>query len=363
MGVNENVPMMSIPGMGRIPIKYVALLTLIVQNCGVVLLMRYSRTLDGDKAVPATIVVCQEFLKLCLSLCLVYYEAGSVNGLQDTIRRELFGKPVEALKLSVPTILYTIQNNCILIGLSNLQAAVFHVLYQSKLIVAAMLSVTMLGRTLQPMQWAAVLMLTLGVALVQVATSSKKAADTEMIQYPSFGLAAVITAALCSGFAGVYFEKILKGSSTSVWVRNIQLATGGTLIGLLIVIMQDGAEGVFVWQQGFFFGYNWTVWGVILSNAGGGLLIAIVIKYADNILKGFACSFAIVCSSLLSVFLFNFEVSFLFFLGTAVVCMSVYLYTPRPQPSSSSPTSSSPIGSDGKDQQEVAAPLLPTSKA
>ena len=37
------------------------------------------------------------------------------------------------------------------------------------------------------------------------------------------GLLAVSVACLSSGFSGVYFEKVLKGSSTSVWIRNIQL--------------------------------------------------------------------------------------------------------------------------------------------
>lgn len=37
------------------------------------------------------------------------------------------------------------------------------------------------------------------------------------------GLMAVLLACVSSGFAGVYFEKILKETRQSIWVRNIQL--------------------------------------------------------------------------------------------------------------------------------------------
>lgn len=37
------------------------------------------------------------------------------------------------------------------------------------------------------------------------------------------GLMAVLMACVSSGFAGVYFEKILKETRQSIWVRNIQL--------------------------------------------------------------------------------------------------------------------------------------------
>ena len=37
------------------------------------------------------------------------------------------------------------------------------------------------------------------------------------------GLVAVLCACFSSGFAGVYFEKVLKSSRSSLWMRNVQL--------------------------------------------------------------------------------------------------------------------------------------------
>lgn len=47
--------------------------------------------------------------------------------------------------------------------------------------------------------------------------------------YQLIGLAAVLSSTLTSGFAGVYFEKILKTGPASVWIRNIQLGKSSIL--------------------------------------------------------------------------------------------------------------------------------------
>jgi UDP-galactose transporter len=75
------------------------------------------------------------------------------------------------------------------------------------------------------------------------------------------GLAAVLCACFTSGFASVYFEKLLKGTSTSIWMRNIQLGFFGSVIAVLSVYTYDIKS---VSDGGFFQGYNSTVWIVVL---------------------------------------------------------------------------------------------------
>lgn len=80
-------------------------------------------------------------------------------------------------------------------------------------------------------------------------------------------------------------------------------------------------------------------WVVVVNQAFGGLLVAIVIKYADNIIKGFATSIAIVVSTILSIFLFGFQLQPLFVFGSILVISAVYLYSLPPKSVQRTPVS------------------------
>ncbi|KAJ0386933.1 hypothetical protein COL922a_003409 [Colletotrichum nupharicola] len=142
----------------------------------------------------------------------------------------------------------------------------------------------------------------------------------------SIGLSAVLVAAVASGLAGVYFEKMLKDSPTpaTVWTRNIQLSFYSLFPALAGVVFKDGED---IARHGFFEGYNWVVWTAIVFQAVGGVLASLCINYADNIAKNFAASISIVISFLFSVWFFNFEVNFTFLAGTAFVLAATYLYS------------------------------------
>uniref|UniRef100_A0A2K5F785 Solute carrier family 35 member A2 n=1 Tax=Aotus nancymaae TaxID=37293 RepID=A0A2K5F785_AOTNA len=249
--------------------------------------------------------------------------AGNVKHLILFLHEAVLVQYVDTLKLAVPSLIYTLQNNLQYVAISNLPAATFQVTYQLKILTTALFSVLMLNRSLSRLQWASLLLLFTGVAIVQ-AQQAGGGGPRPLDQNPGAGLVAVVASCLSSGFAGVYFEKILKGSSGSVWLRNLQLGLFGTALGLVGLWW---AEGTAVASRGFFFGYTPAVWGVVLNQAFGGLLVAVVVKYADNILKGFATSLSIVLSTVASIRLFGFHVDPLFALGAGLVIGAVYLYS------------------------------------
>merc|ERR1719362_2012691 len=234
-------------------------------------------------------------------------------------------------KVSVPGLLYTLQNNLLFVALSNLSGAVYQVTYQLKILTTALLSVMILGKSLGPTKWAALLTLTLGVTSIQMPRSSGDD-DTPDTSAPApasgnaaVGLIAVLSACITSGLAGVYLEKILKQTDASIWLRNIQLAFFGAVVGFGAAMVQDGSK---IMTDGFLQGYSGLVWTVIMLQAVGGLVVAAVLKYADNILKCFGNAVSIIISCLLSgALLHEFEPDKLFVLGTMLVLLATTMYS------------------------------------
>ncbi|KAI8377865.1 nucleotide-sugar transporter-domain-containing protein [Radiomyces spectabilis] len=306
-------------------------------------MMRYSRIVQKpgqSMYIASTAVFLAEVLKIIACLAVMRYQQRSWEGFTLMVRHEILGKPKETLKMLIPSGLYALQNNLLYVALSNLEAATFQVTYQMKILSTAIFSVVLLGRSLNRDKWCALVLLMIGVTMVQSQSMSSAAppepvaseTDGDMpldqplvlaVQNPFIGLVAVITSCISSGFAGCYFEKILKTSDTSMWVRNIQLGISGAFFSFVGMVMYDSQA---LREGGLLQGYDWLTWVVVANQALGGLLVAIVVKYADNILKGFATSLSIIVSGIISFYLFNFQPTMPFVLGAAIVMVSSYLY-------------------------------------
>lgn len=240
------------------------------------------------------------------------------------INKIVIQQPIDTLKVAVPAIVYYVQNNLIYLAATHLDAATSQVTYQLKILTTALFSVFILKKKLVAFQWVALFVLFIGVACVQLTQVSKSKKVENHNQNFLIGFWAILTACILSGFAGVYFEKILKNASNvSLWIRNIQLSSIAFIFGLIQVFITDYE---FIQEKGFFYGYSVLTWTVIILQAQGGLLVAVVVKYSDNILKGFATSIAIILACVVSIYVFDFVLTFQFFIGALLVIGSVFLY-------------------------------------
>ncbi|KAL3896054.1 MAG: hypothetical protein SGCHY_004320 [Lobulomycetales sp.] len=350
-------------------LKWISLVTLVVQNSALVILMKYSRTatVTSNPSPPylaSTAVVLSEVIKLLI--CLVVYARELHNRGVLSVSRlmsDLFGRDSQWLKLCVPAVLYLVQNNLQYLAVTILDAATFQVTYQMKILTTALFSVIMLGKRLNRLKWLSLFILTAGIALVQLPTSStsstKRAASGPWYVQLS-GLLAVAFACTLSGLAGVWFEKVLKGggkgAEVSLWARNIQLSFFSVLPGFFIgVLVMDGEA---YRQGGFFQGYTMWTYAAVLCQALGGLIVALVVKYADNILKGFASSISVILSCLASVYLFDFKITPTFVGGGALVLYATHLYSKPEKPKGAILTTMMDVSQSSQKAKSGASPAV-----
>jgi len=332
-----------------------SLIALVVQQVALVLLIRYSRTREQPDAtgtsssyLASTAVVAAEVGKLLLNLSLevvtttYYNNSFSVKKLWN----EIFSR--DSWRLVVPAFLYVVQNNLLFVALGNLSVPVYQVTNQGKLLTTAICSRWLLQKNISWMQYASLVLLAAGVAVVQLSSmsnttiSSTTSKDEQLHDGGNqlIGLAAVISSCFTSGFAGVYFEKVLKSQKkttatttkeSSVYMRNCQLAVYSIALALLNMFATDYPV---IAKHGVFAGYDAIVWLVIFCQAMTGLIVALVMKYADTILKGFCTSVAVVVATLLSILLFGTKVDGWFAVGSAMVVGAVQMYSKYPPPTS-----------------------------
>ncbi|KAM0753678.1 nucleotide-sugar transporter [Meredithblackwellia eburnea MCA 4105] len=337
-------------------IKGLSLITLTVQNSMLTILLRYSRTntVDGQMYSAATAVFLNELLKLVFSYFAAVYNQLSTqrHGTSDEdekrgwvgdtkqngpltlgvaharVQREVFS--TDCWKLAIPACLYVLQNNLQFVAASNLDIPTFQVTYNLKILTTAVFSVLMLNRRLSSKKWLSLVLLAAGVGIVQLQSAGGDAGAKQDAN-PVVGLVAVASACITSGIAGVYFEMVLKGTKADIWVRNIQLSIFSLLPAMSPALLPrisfflTGLPG----QEPptpMFAGFGFWAWAVVLCSVAGGLVTAVVIKYADNLLKGFATALSIVLSFAAGVLLFDFQVTTSFLIGTAVVVGATMLY-------------------------------------
>jgi UDP-sugar transporter A1/2/3 len=192
---------------------------IVLHNSSTVLVGSYTRAgvPKADLYDVNHLITITELSKLLLSAALEYYTTD--GQLWQSLDLHILQKPTDALKISVPAILYLVQNTLLYVALTNLTAPIFQVTYQAKLVTTALVSVFMLKRSYSAQQWACLVAISFGVAIVVLgeqssssssSSSSSAAVDKATAGNLVTGLTAVSIACFSSAMAGVYFEFVLK---------------------------------------------------------------------------------------------------------------------------------------------------------
>lgn len=306
--------------------KGAALGALVLQNTGLAVAMRLSRIgkAPGQNYISSTAVVLSETIKVLIVVILRLIERRNTKDQNQkrllTEIRDMYTPAFDIGIIMFSSALYVLQNNLQYIATSSLPAAVYQVSVQMKTLTAALVSYWAFGRSLTPLQWLSILLLTIGTIMVQLSAQSAKAVNNVNLQV---GLIAVGLSCLTSAIAGVAQEQILKNGKLSLWARNTQVCT----VSLLLAIFAAMKDREAISSLGFFHGYSPLVWTVILLQAVGGLLVSIVVKQTDSVVKGFASSGAILFSCFFSLWILrDIQGSMGLLVGALLVSLSTVGY-------------------------------------
>ncbi|KAG1709730.1 UDP-N-acetylglucosamine transporter [Nymphon striatum] len=229
-------------------------------TAGITLMVYYTRNkVEGPMYLASTSVVIIEFIKLIIAVIMLGYESKHFSSFILRIYYDLICQPVDMLKVSIPALLYAIQNNLIFVSLSNLDPATYQVTSQFRILTTALVMYFVLKKRLSHQQWFALFLLFLGVVFVNMKPEITQINTKTSWNY-FVGLTSLLICCFCSSFAGVYFEKMLKYSSCSFWVRNMQLYIWGIVATGSNILLKDYEA---VSKLGFFYGYTPSVWILI----------------------------------------------------------------------------------------------------
>jgi len=299
--------------------KTVLLLLLLFQNTGLALAVKASKSYEVAY-IATTVVFLNEVVKFVVSLIKYHYDSEKRDIVKTVKYFAIVLADKENLKFAFPCVIYAFQNNLIFVVLQYIDAALYQILSNLKIITTAICAVLMLGKTLHRLQWMALVLLAAGEALAENATAKEGGTSSNAF----LGTILMCLYATLSGVAGIYTERQLKQNKQPFWVKQMILYFWGTVINLVGMIYNDGGN---IATHGFFYGYNGATWLVVFLLSAGGVLVSAIITKFDNIVKVYVTCLSLFLTSIFSYLLFDFHYNLQFVLSAVVVSISVLVYS------------------------------------
>eukprot|EP00404_Azadinium_spinosum_P031731 CAMPEP_0180569342 /NCGR_PEP_ID=MMETSP1037_2-20121125/7629_1 /TAXON_ID=632150 /ORGANISM="Azadinium spinosum, Strain 3D9" /LENGTH=394 /DNA_ID=CAMNT_0022586575 /DNA_START=1 /DNA_END=1181 /DNA_ORIENTATION=- len=327
-----------------LPLRYICLVLLCLQNSSYTLLRRYSRGVLKETIPSSVVLVASEVFKFVVAAMMVDDVPAIETAPVGKIRQGYVGQRLRTvayilghgLPMAVPAITYLVMNMVSFKALELIDATVMTMISQLKTLSTALFAQLVLGRRLAGAQWRAIMQLTIAVVIITYARSlstvsasvaSGESAEGGLLGFLArkdmsfaIGVGLMLLEITLSGWISVYFEKHLKDGSFSVWGRNLQLSGASIILYLAIgfadtilaAMREDDSlarsgnisQGGVTKPLGLITGSGdaWSIFAgwsfisvlLVILGAGGGLLVAFSIKHADAVMKSMATAFSLV---------------------------------------------------------------------
>lgn len=320
-------------------IKLGVLLVLCIQNSLFTVLRRYSQGVLKETYSKHEVLLFGEIVKIGFSAYVI-----STSHSQGSFLPHISFLAKSSKKMFGLSLIYGAMNILSYVALRNVSAGIFTICAQLKILTTASFSTLMLNRSYSWTKWRALFTLIIGVLLFSEPVWNDQSTWVSGDGNFLLGSLAVLTEVTLSGFASIYFEKVIKANDShnrcTIWDRNFQLALGSFPVYLVFILYDGGGEA------GYFGGWSFVTFVLAMFGAGGGLLVALSIKYGDAILKTLATTGAIVLSSLLDHFMLGGALTKSMVLAGCIVITSIFNYSFDETPAPLVPKSISPDSKD-----------------
>ena len=238
--------------------------------------------------------------------------------------------------------LYNISNFCHLYATAVVGASVSNLFCQLKILTTAVCGKIFLSKSYSTKKWICLVALMIGVTCVSypvVAEASNNNFTNEanvVIEQTVLGIFLLLIQVSISGYASVYFERVLKDEhvSLTIWERNFQLAAFSILFTFIMMLCKHIPNGAVEFQFLSFraiFVEMYTGWTMLAFTTSfclgsAGIFTAATLKYADAVLKCFANCTAIIIVTVINVSLFGgyVDCAVLFGIALSIIAMLTY---------------------------------------
>ncbi|XP_040575944.1 UDP-galactose transporter senju [Lepeophtheirus salmonis] len=291
------------------------------------LLITYSR--QGGSTYPynpTIIILVSEIIKLIISLFIQIASNGP-----KILTKNITKNRVLLAYYFLPSFQYAIYNNLTFINLSIFDPTTYFILLQIRLILTGVIYQVIFKKYLTRKQWFSLIILTIGCMIQRMDISSSSQISSRInFGEKGWGLHLILFQALCSVFAGVYNEYIIKskGKDTEISMQNIYMYSDSVICNLIFMLpnLEGTNFGDFITsiQKN-----NVLIW-IIVNNVLVGLVTSLFLKNLNSILKAFASGLEILFTAILSHFLLGIPIKINTYISIVIVLVSIILYANNP---------------------------------
>jgi len=294
-----------------------------------------------------TVVLLTESVKLVLSSA-VYVKDKTAASLGEGI---LKNKKVLGLYF-VPAALYCLYNNLSFVSLSYFNPTTYFMFMQTRLLLTGLIYQILFSKSLSSKQWGSLLLLTIGCMIHAGGTAKEGQGSTTGITATSWaviglGLAFIFTQVLCSVFAGVYNEYLIKGKGADIdiMIQNVFMYLDSIACNVLLLGVRGDLSSALTSTAISSMATNPIVIMLIINNAVLGIITSLFLQKLNSVLKAFASALELVITAVVSWPLLGIPLTLNTVTALVAICAAVVIYAQNPV---SNPTTTSAPPDAGK---------------